>query len=110
MAVDLHYRSLSDIYRAIKRGEISSCDVVEHQIERIAAHEPRLKSFARVLAEQAYEDAARLDEARRSGKEYGLLHGVPITLKDVFFTEGVETASGTMVMAGYVPVEDATVV
>jgi amidase len=107
---DLHYLSLTEIGRRIKSGELSSTQVTQACLARIADLEPELHSFARVLADQALAAAARLDEERRSGKPLRPLHGVPIAIKDLLNTRGVPTASGTIVMKDHVPDEDATVV
>ena len=63
-----------------------------------------------VLADDALARAEALDEARAAGEMLGPLHGVPIALKDLLYTKGLPTASGTRVMADFVPEEDATVV
>lgn len=107
---ELHYRSLSDVCRQLKSGELSSVEVTKHQLQRIEALEPTLKSMAMVIAEAALERAAELDSARDRGEPMGALHGVPIGVKDLLFTEGLVTASGTKVMANFVPDHDATVV
>ena len=107
---DLHYRSLSDVCRRIKSGELTARQVTEAMLARIDRLEPELGAYARVTAEQAQSDAERLDGERASGKPLGLLHGVPVAVKDLFFTRGVVTASGTRVMADFTPDEDATAV
>ena len=107
---ELHYRSLSDVCRQLKSGELSSVEVTKHQLQRIEALEPTLKSMAMVIAESALERAAALDSIRDRGEPIGALHGVPIGVKDLLFTEGLVTASGTQVMANFVPDHDATVV
>lgn len=107
---DQHYSSLGDVCARIKSGELSSLQVTEAQLARIARLESDLHAFAMVLGEQALETAAQLDEARADGQPLGPLHGVPIAIKDLLFTRGLATASGTRVMAEFVPDSDATVV
>jgi amidase len=107
---DIHYLSLSDVGRRIKSGELTAVQVTETLLARIAALEPRLHSYARVLADQALATAARLDRERAAGKPLGPLHGIPVAVKDLLNTRGVVTASGTTVMSAYIPDEDATVV
>jgi amidase len=106
----IHYLSLSDIGRRIKSGELSAVQVTEAVLTRIAALEPELHSYARVLADQARATATRLDRERSAGKPLGALHGIPVAVKDLLDTRGVVTASGTLVMRDHVPDEDATVV
>lgn len=106
----LHYQSLSEVCRQIKSGALTSVAVTEHQLGRIQALDPELKSMAMVLADSALARAEALDRRRANGDPLGPLHGVPIGLKDLLFTKGIKTASGTEVMADFVPDYDATVV
>jgi len=106
----LHYLSLVEVGRRIKSGELSALQVTEYMLERIARLEPELHSYARVLNDQALATAARLDRERSAGKPLGALHGIPVAVKDLLNTRGVTTASGTRVMADYVPDQDATVI
>ena len=85
---DVHYVSLTDLCRRLKSGELSSLQVTRHVLDRIHALDGRLHSFARTLDEQAMADAERLDEDRRQGKPLGLLHGVPVAVKDLLNTRG----------------------
>lgn len=107
---DLHYASLGDVCARIKSGELSSVEVTQAILDRIVALDGELKSYVLVLADSALETAARLDQARVEGRPLGALHGVPIALKDLLYTRGIPTASGTVVMRDFVPDEDATVV
>jgi len=107
---ELHYQSLSDTCRALKSGALSSTALTEHMVARIVEHDATLKSYALLLIESAAQRAEELDADRAAGKPLGPLHGVPIAVKDLLFTQGVPTASGTLVMADFVPDYDATVV
>ena len=106
----LHYNSLADTCRRIKSGELSSIQVTEALLARIEALEGELRAFALVTAEEALKAAEAQDRKRRSGAPLGLLHGVPVAVKDLLQTAGLVTASGTQVMADFVPDQDATVV
>ena len=107
---ELHYLSLSSVCARIKSGELTAREVVEHTLDRISSLDGSLHAYVMVLADRALARAETLDEKRREGEVLGALHGVPIALKDLFFTRGLATASGTRVMAGFVPDVDATVV
>jgi len=107
---DLHYASLGDVCARIKSGELSSVQVTQAMLERIGMLDGELRSYVLVLADSALETAERLDQARAEGRPLGALHGVPIALKDLLYTRGIPTASGTIVMRNFVPDEDATVV
>jgi len=105
-----HYASLTGLCQRMKSGELSAEQVTEHALERIEALDADLRSYVIVLPDQARATAAQLDKDRIEGKPLGALHGVPIALKDLLYTQGIATASGTRVMRDYVPEEDATVV
>ena len=107
---ELHYESLSDTWRRLKGGSLNSVAVTEHLFSRIRALDPALKSYALLLEDSALSAAQRCDEDRAKGKALGPLHGVPVAIKDLLFTEGVPTASGTKVMANFKPTYTATVV
>lgn len=106
----LHYLTLSEVGRRIKSGELTATQVTEETLARIRALEPRLHSYALVLADQALATAERLDRERQEGKPLGPLHGVPVAVKDLLYTRGIPTASGTTVMRDFIPDQDATVV
>lgn len=107
---ELHYQSLSDTCRQLKSGARSAVGLTEYMLARIAELDPQLNSYACVLSAQALEQAQQLDADQNAGKPLGALHGVPIAIKDLLFTKGIVTASGTRVMADFVPEIDATVV
>lgn len=107
---ELHYQSLSETCRELKSGAVTSLTVTQHLLDRITSIDPSLKSYALLLADSALSTAERLDADRVAGKPLGPLHGVPIAIKDLLFTEGVATASGTQVMADFKPQYTATVV
>lgn len=107
---ELHYQSLHQVASRIKSGELSALQVTQACLERIRALEPELHSYARVLEDQALATAARLDRERHRGKPLPALHGVPVAVKDLLYTRGIPTASGTIVMKDFVPDQDATTV
>ena len=107
---DIHYLSLSDITRRAKSGEVRAVQVAEHMLGRIEALEPSTRAYQMVLGERALGRAEELDRRRESGEPLGPLHGAPIALKDLLFTKGLPTGSGTKVMADWCPDYDGTVV
>lgn len=95
---------------ALRRGELSSAQLVEACLKRIARHDLRLNAVVQVCAERARAEAAQRDAALSAGLPTGPLHGVPLTVKDSLDTEGVVTAAGTRGRASCVPAQDATAV
>ncbi len=110
MSTPIYFQSLSDTVRQLKSGALSSEKLTETMLTRVHALDGGLHAYARTLDESALLTARSLDAARRAGQPLGALHGVPVAIKDLLFTRGIATASGTAVMADFRPDFDATVV
>ncbi len=110
MAGELHYLSLDEVARRLKARTLTSVEATRAQLDRVAALDPRLKSYATVTAERALADAALLDAETAAGKSRGPLHGVPIAVKDLCNTAGIATAGGMAIHKNNMPAKDATVV
>jgi len=106
----LHYASLLDVARLIKGGDLRSTELTQLLLDRIEAVDGSLHGYVTLMADQAM-DSARLAEAEiLAGRYNGPLHGVPIGIKDLCFTQGVPTMAGTKVLSNFIPEYDATVV
>jgi amidase len=105
---EIIYASASALARAIRQREVSSSEVVEAHLARIAEVNPKLNAVVLLTEEAARARAKEADEALARGESWGPLHGVPVTIKDAFEMAGVVSAGGTKGRAGYVPDEDAT--
>ena len=103
---DLTELTLAQTAAAIRQRRISSEEAVGAHLERIERFEGTYMAFNAVLAENALARARELD--RRP--PVGVLHGVPIVVKDNYWTKGVETTANSHIFAGFVPDEDATCV
>ena len=107
---ELHYLELLDISRRIQSRELSSVEVTHAQLDRIAALNGTLRSYCLVMADQALAEAEQADREIAAGSVRGPLHGVPIGLKDLCWTQGITTAAGMSLYKDFVPTEDGTVV
>ena len=107
---ELIYTSATSLARAIREKQVSSQEVVEAYIHRIEAVNPQLNAVVQLTAGTALTQARQADAALARGESKGPLHGVPITIKDSFDTEGVISTAGTKGRASYVPQQDATAV
>ena len=106
----LHYLTLRDVARLIETRAISPVELTQLMLDRIAAVDGRLKSFATVMADEAMASARAAEAEIQSGRYRGPLHGVPIAVKDLCYTRGVRTMGALAVLADFVPDYDATVV
>lgn len=102
--------TLTEASDMIATGTLSPVELTRSVLDRTSAVEPRVLAWARTLAQQAMAEAERLDWLLRRGTYLGPLHGIPLGIKDIYYTAGVETAAGSRVLAGFVPTFDATVV
>lgn len=106
----LHYLELLEIGKLIQSKELSSVEATQAQLDRIGKLNGALKSYVTVMADSALVDAQKADAEIAAGKLRGLLHGVPIAVKDLCWTKGVKTAAGMTVYEDFVPTVDGTVV
>jgi amidase len=108
--MNLHYLGLLEVADLIRRRTVTSEEVTRQLLARIERNEGRLNSIALLLAESALEEARRADAEIAAGFHRSRLHGVPIGVKDLLWSEGLPTAAGTKVLADFRPPADATVV
>ncbi|MFC5723938.1 amidase [Streptomyces gamaensis] len=93
---------------ALRRKEISSRELLELQLRRIAEVDPRINAVVTLDAERARDAADAADRhLARTGEPAGPLHGLAITVKDSLETAGLRTACGAPALAGHVPARDA---
>jgi aspartyl-tRNA(Asn)/glutamyl-tRNA(Gln) amidotransferase subunit A len=88
---------------AVRNGTVSAVEVASAYLEQIRATEPVLHAYRCTLPQRALAEAEAIDAARRAGSPLGLLAGVPIALKDIFVTEGIETTCGSTILSGWTP-------
>ncbi len=107
---ELHFRSATELAAALRRREVSSRELLELYLGRIEKHNPALNAVVTLDAERARARAAAADQALARGESWGPLHGLPITIKDSYETEGVLTTCGAPELAKHVPARDADAV
>lgn len=98
-----------DVATQIADGTLRVQELVSSLIERIAALDPQLHAWVTVDAEKALAMAAKMDALPRTAPTSPLA-GVPIGLKDIFYTRGLRTTAGSKVLSDFVPDHDATAV
>lgn len=84
-------------------------------LDRIRELNPRLNAYITVCEEEALQSAQQAEaelnaKNRKSGRDRGPLHGIPISLKDNIYTEGIRTTGGSRILRDFVPLHDAPVV
>ena len=95
---------MSDALRAKK---VSSLELTNQTLERIARENPRINAFITVTADAARARASAMDAELSHGIDRGPMHGIPIAHKDLMWTKGIRTTSGSKIYADFVPDRDA---
>ncbi len=101
-------RSIAELAPLIQKKEVSPVDLTQQVLSRIEKLQPHLNSFITVTAQAAIEAAQAAEKEIAAGNYRGPLHGIPISIKDLFATRGVRTTAGSKVLANWVPDHDAT--
>ena len=102
---------VSEAGRHMAEGSTSAVEQIKCALEVINRLQPELNAFAHLDSESALmEQAEALDGERANGKVRSPLHGIPVSIKDIIHVKGMPTSSGSKVMDGFMPQEDATVV
>ncbi len=95
---------------ALRSREVSCLELTNRCLDHIAKLNPRLNAFITVTEDGARQRARELDGDLARGVDWGALHGIPIAHKDLIWTRGVRTTSGSRLFADFVPQFDAPVV
>src|SRR5262245_65991748 len=107
---DILELSLSDLSRLIAARELASAETVRAALTRLELLQDKLNAFITVLPEQALAEAKKADEEIARGHHRGPLHGVPVSIKDMFEMAGVLTTGGSKILAEWVPETDSALV
>jgi aspartyl-tRNA(Asn)/glutamyl-tRNA(Gln) amidotransferase subunit A len=94
----------------IRRRQLSPVELTEFCLARIEALQGRINAFITVTGDLARKQARQAEREIIRGNYRGPLHGIPISLKDLFYTTGIRTTAGSKVLRNFVPVENAVVV
>ncbi len=109
-AQDITMMSATDTASAINTREFSPVDAVRAYLDRIDRLDSKLVAYITVCREEALDAAEQASLAQSKGDDLGPLFGVPIAVKDQFWTAGILTTNGSKVYRDFVPQEDSTVV
>jgi amidase len=99
--------SIADLQKAMEQGRITSREIVQQYLTRIALYEDRFNATLHVNP-NALKEAAERDRERASGRIRGPLHGIPIALKDNVQTADMPTTGGAVAFEGMIPPYEAT--
>ena len=105
----MHFQSIVELSDAIRRRTVSPVEVTQHMLKRIEATDAAYGAYVTVVAERALGQAKAAEAAILRGGWRGPLHGVPVALKDIIYTDFAPTTGGTLINAAFRPDHNATV-
>src|SRR5437016_2265400 len=109
-AADLCFMPAAALVRLFRRKTVSPLEVTRAVLDRIAAANPVLNAYCTVATDSALRAARAAERAVMRGERLGLLHGVPVSIKDLTETKGIRTTWGSKIFENHIPAEDALVV
>ena len=106
----LLFKSATELTGLIRRGEITSLNLLNLYIEHIQRYNADINAVVALDVEAARSRAAGADKALAQGQDWGPLHGLPMTVKDVFEVVGMPATSGDPMLKSYIPERNALAV
>jgi len=108
--MSLTEQSATELLQLLSLGEISSVELTQSYLDRIAEADPQIGAFLRVDAEAALTRAADIDRRRQAGETLGKLAGLPVAVKDVLCDSQTHTTCASKMLENFRPPYDSTVV
>ena len=106
-ADEIWRKSGAEQARLIKQGDVSPGDVLDASLQRIEDLDSQLNAFCVVDEEGAKEAAREAERAVENGDDLGLLHGIPVGIKDLITVEGMRTTYGSKLYEEFIPERDS---
>jgi aspartyl-tRNA(Asn)/glutamyl-tRNA(Gln) amidotransferase subunit A len=112
---DLAFASIEEVARLYRKRKVSPLEVTRLMLARIEQLNPKLNAYITVAADAALAQAKKAEaelfapRGRKSHRDRGPLHGIPISLKDNIYTKGIRTTAGSKILKDFVPDHDAAV-
>ena len=108
--VEPYNLSLTEASNQIHTGDLTPQELLESLLRRINSLESMLEAWVTVNIDGAREAAKKLTREANKGEFRSTLHGIPVGVKDIYFTKGLRTTMGSPIYSGFVPQTDASIV
>jgi amidase len=105
-----HYQKIVEISKLLESRQITSVELTQAILDRIAIVDESLNSYITVMGQSALATAAERDAELKSGTYRGPLHGVPVAVKDLLYATNAPTTGGHAFRQDFFPNFNATVV
>jgi aspartyl-tRNA(Asn)/glutamyl-tRNA(Gln) amidotransferase subunit A len=109
-AQNLCLQTIAEQSRLIHKKEVSPVEVVRSALQQIEKLNHRVNAFITLMPEEALAAARKAEKEIAGDRDRGPLHGIPVAVKDLFYTEGIRTTGGSKILKDFIPGENATVV
>ena len=106
--MDAFKLTLSEASASIHSNTVSPTELLESLLQRIEQLERKLEAWVTLDVERAKATAEKYSKEAAEGRLRGTLHGIPIGIKDIFYTAGLKTTAGSKILADFIPSYDAT--
>jgi len=106
----LMQKNIQELAPLLKSRELSPVELMQDCLRQIEKSEPAINAYITVLGEEALLQAAEAEREMMQGQYRGLLHGIPYSAKDLYWTKGIRTTAGSQVLRAAVPTANATVI
>jgi len=100
--------SVSEVAQKIRDRHLSPESLARSLLGRIDSLDATLRAWVTIDQEEVLTTARQREQELEAGDSVGILHGVPVGLKDIFYTAGMKTTAGSRIFADFVPEYDAT--
>ena len=107
---ELHFKPITEQAAMLRVGDVSPVELTSAYLDRIEALNGELGAYITVMGEQAMAQARQAESEMQVGEDKGALHGIPVAIKDIIYTEGTLTSGGSKVLADFIPDQDSTIV
>lgn len=108
--MELAFMPVYELIELIKSKKLSPVELIGTILKRIEEFNPKLNAYLTVVEEEAIKNARKAEKALYSRQKLGILHGIPVSIKDLHNTSGIRTTFGSLVYKDFVPDEDSIVV
>ncbi len=109
-ANQIPFLSATELGSLIKNREVSPVEATQAYLDRIEKVDGQLNSYITVCRDEALAEGRRAEGEITSGAYKGPMHGIPVAVKDQFYTKGIRTTGGSNILKDLVPDEDATII
>ncbi|HEY7536035.1 MAG TPA: amidase, partial [Thermodesulfobacteriota bacterium] len=108
--MELPFLTIREISELIKKKEVSPLELTQVVLDRIDKIECKVHAYISISKEESLQAARKAEKLMSSGTYMGALHGVPISVKDIFAVKGIRTTCASKILENFISPHDATVV